>query len=81
MNRVTFDFGCRLALLATHLDEGKPDLPPELHDDTLACVARMHALAKALLGEFAAEFYDETIEGEESSDPEEPLDREVLNEA
>ncbi len=81
MNRVTFDFGCRLALLATNLDEAKPDLPAELHNDTLACVERMHELAKVLLGEFAGEFYDEAAEGEQPAAPEETLVREVFNEA
>ncbi len=66
MNRITFDFGCRLALLATNLDDGTHAIPEDLRGQARACVEQMHALAKALLGEFAREFYDES-EGEQNA--------------
>ncbi len=81
MNRMMFDLGCRLALLATNLDDSNQALPPELREDTRACIERMHALAKALLGDFAGEFYDETAEGAEAADPGETIEREALHEA
>ncbi len=68
MNRIMFDFGCRLALLATNLDDSKPAIPEPLRGQTRACVEAMHALAKALLGDFASEFYDESEEEHHATD-------------